>query len=113
MAVKNAVAKNWVLTLYAGRYYSDNTSPSGAGEALLEWDTVAGATGYRIYYGTTEGGPYDQAFGSGIDAGNVLFYLVTGLTPSTRVYFKVTSYGSDPDSEVGLPFVDEVYKDIT
>lgn len=101
MAVKNAVAKNWVLTAYAGRYYSDNQSPAGPGEALVEWDAVTalGVTlaGYRVYY--TQVDPtttlvFDQVIGSGINAGNNLSYLVTGLAAGTW-YFAVTAYDTD------------------
>lgn len=84
---------------------------AGAGSALVEWDAVSGAAGYKVYWGQTEGGPYSQLEGSGEDVGDVLEYNVTGLSAGTW-YFKVTSY-ADAFSEIGLEFVDEVSKVVT
>lgn len=97
MATKTITPKNWVLTPFYGRYYSDNQDPlptPGAGEALLTYAAVVGAVGYRIYYDQTN--PvntltFDQAAGAGIDAGDVLFKLISGLAPGTW-YFAVTAY---------------------
>ena len=95
------------------RRFTAAVTGGASGEAALAWDAVAEATGYKLYYGTTSGGPYQAAEGSGQDLGNVTSYTKTGLTPATRYYFKITSYQADADSEVGLEFVDEVNKDIT
>ena len=61
--------------------------------AILAWDSVADAavTGYSVYYGTASG-VYFQAVGSGISAGNVTTYTLTGLTRGNRYYFAVTAY---------------------
>lgn len=94
MAVKTITPKNWVLTAYAGRYYSDNQSPVLPGEALVEWDAVPGASGYRVYYTQTDPSTtlvFDQVIGSGIDAGSALFKLLTGLAAGTW-YFATTAY---------------------
>jgi chitodextrinase len=76
--------------------------------ATLEWDAVTGATGYRIYYGTTQGGPYLQSVGAGVDVGNVTTYTVTGLGGATRYYFVATAYDAANESA----FSNEVFKDI-
>ncbi len=83
-----------------------------AGQAIVAWDVVSGASGYKVYWGQTSGGPYLQAEGAGYDAGNVLEYTVSGLAAGTW-YFKVTSYGPDALSEIGLDFVDQVSKLVT
>jgi chitodextrinase len=78
--------------------------------ATLQWDAVLFPTlsGYRVYYGTSPGN-YQQAAGSGIDAGNVTTFRVTGLSGGTRYYFAVTAYDSS-NNESG--YSNEVFKDI-
>jgi chitodextrinase len=76
--------------------------------ATLEWDAVAGAIGYRIYYGTTQGGPYFQSPGNGVNVGNVTSFTVTGLASGTRYFFVATAFDATNESA----FSNEVFKDI-
>jgi chitodextrinase len=76
--------------------------------ATLAWDPVAGALGYRVYYGVTQGGPYFQATGSGIDVGKATTYTITGLAGRTRYYFVATAFSAAAESV----FSNEVFKDV-
>lgn len=74
-------------------------TPAG-GQATLTWDTVSGATGYKVLRGTSTG-----TYGTEIDAGNVLTYTNTGLTNGTQYFYTVRAYNStnthsDNSSEV-------------
>lgn len=60
------------------------TVPAGT---VIGWDQVAGATGYKIKYGTTAGN-----FTTTIDAKNVLQYLLTGLQNDTTYYVAISAY---------------------
>ena len=104
MAAPNVVSRNWVLTEFAGRYYSDNEAPLNPGEVLVEWDPVtplgsATLVGYKVYWVTPNPGEtdiYSQAIGSGeAVAAGTEFYLATGLTPATEYWFAVTTIDSD------------------
>jgi chitodextrinase len=76
--------------------------------ATLEWDPVAGAANYLIYYGTAPR-TYLQAPGAGIAAGNVTTYTVMGLSRGVRYYFAATAVdGSNNESALS----NEVFKDI-
>ena len=71
---------------------------SAAGEApaaqvSLAWDSVSGATGYRLYYGTASG-----SYPSNVDAKTATSYTVTNLTDATRYYFAVKAYNSTTTS---------------
>jgi len=66
-----------------------------AGDATLSWDaptTNADGTpltdlaGYKVYFGTASGN-----YGVPIDVGNVVTYIVTGLSEGTK-FFVVTAY---------------------
>jgi hypothetical protein len=84
----------------------DSGSESGSGAvgaadsdaAALEWDPVAGAIGYRIYYGTTQGGPYFQSPGNGVSVGNITTFTVTGLRRATRYFFVATALDATSES---------------
>jgi hypothetical protein len=69
---------------------------------------VAGAIGYRIYYGATQGGPYFQSPGNGIGTGGATSFTVAGLAGRTRYYFVVAAFDAVNES----PFSNEVFKDI-
>jgi hypothetical protein len=59
---------------------------AGRDEAVaLRWDGVAGATGYRVYYGISETAE------NRVDAGNVTSFAVTGLTNGTAYRFAVSA----------------------
>jgi hypothetical protein len=67
----------------------------------LTWDSSAGATGYRVYYGTAS-----DAFTNSLDAGNTLSAEIN-FPNSKRHYFIVTAYNaageSAPSGEVFFP----------
>jgi len=68
---------------------------TGAAPAVLTWDAVTGAAGYRIYFGTTSG-TYPQT----LTVGNVTTTNVTGLSSGTTYYFVATAYdSSNPPNE--------------
>lgn len=64
------------------------------GNIAVEWQSVPGAMGYKLKYGT-EPGFYTNT----IDVRNNLGQLVTGLTPGTTYYFAVTAYNGRGESE--------------
>jgi len=70
------------------------SSGSDPNSAVLAWDASASPAirGYRVYHGTTQGGPYLQPPGQGIDVGNTAMYVVTGLSSKTTYYFVATAY---------------------
>ncbi len=65
---------------------------AGAGWAAsmtLAWDPSAGATSYRLYYGSSSG-----TYPNSINTGAATSATVTGLTSGQRYYFVVTAVGS-------------------
>ncbi len=60
----------------------------GDGRLILSWDFVAGATNYRVGYGTQDGGPYTW-----VEAGNTNRWLITGLVNGLPVYWTVQAEG--------------------
>jgi fibronectin type 3 domain-containing protein len=76
--------------------------------ATLGWEPVAGAAGYRLYYGTTQGGPYFQSLGNGVEMGDATSYTMAGLAGRTRYYFVVTAFNATNESA----FSNEVFKDV-
>jgi len=71
---------------------------NGPEPAVLAWDAVAGALGYRIYYRTAPGS-YFQNLEQGLDVGNLVTYTVTGLASGTTYHFAVTAYGAEGESD--------------
>lgn len=67
--------------------------PSYAGSVSLAWDPVSGASGYRIYYGTSSG-QYTQ----NVNAGNTTQATVTGLADCTNWFLAVKAYNSAGES---------------
>nr|WP_273386992.1 fibronectin type III domain-containing protein [Cohnella zeiphila] len=63
------------------------------GAIAVEWQSVPGATGYKLQYGTSSG-----SYPNTIDVGNNLGQLVMGLTPGTTYYFTVKAYNGRGDS---------------
>jgi fibronectin type 3 domain-containing protein len=61
----------------------------------VSWNSVSGATGYRIYRSTTAIGTYIQ---TGTVPSSVITYTNTGLTADTTYYYKVSAYNSDGES---------------
>ena len=71
------------------------------------------STGYRVYYGTTQGGPYFQSPGNGVDVGNVTTFTVRELTSGTRYFFVATAYATNGASATNeSTFSNEVFKDV-
>ena len=60
-----------------------------AGQLKLAWDAVAGATGYRLYYGTSSGN-----YASSVDARNQTTATVSSLTDGARYFFAVKAYNT-------------------
>lgn len=73
------------------------------GATGLSWTAVSGAAGYRLYSTQTDPGAtevYNQAFGSGLDVGNVTSYTTSGFAAGTW-YFAVSYYlAADGEGEV-------------
>jgi hypothetical protein len=62
----------------------------GAGQKAVAWDAPSAVAGYKVFWGTTSGGPYTNS----ADAGMNLSYTITGLTSGTTYYVAVESYSS-------------------
>ncbi|MCL6105819.1 MAG: fibronectin type III domain-containing protein, partial [Actinobacteria bacterium] len=73
--------------------------------AKITWTTSQPGTS-MVQYGTTSGGPYNTTVRTGCDSGGTPeactilrgshSLTITGLTPSQKYYFKVTSYNNGP-----------------
>lgn len=59
----------------------------------VNWNTVSGATGYKIKYGTSRG-----IYTSTTDVGNVTSANLTGLNIDTKYYYAVTAYNANGES---------------
>lgn len=66
---------------------------SFAGNVNLAWDSVAGATGYRVHYGTSTGN-----YSASVDAMSATTVTVFGLTDGTTYFFAVKAYNSSSTS---------------
>lgn len=58
----------------------------GDAEVYLSWDSVAGASSYKVYYGTVI-----NVYGSAQDIGNETEIIVSGLTNDKTYWFTVTA----------------------
>jgi hypothetical protein len=69
-----------------------------AGSVIVAWDPSSGATGYRVYWGTSPGvyGP------SPTDVGNVTETTINNLTDCTTYYFAVKAYNAGGDSPFSI-----------
>lgn len=84
--------------------------PAPTGTAVLLWDPVAGATGYRVYFGNVASRLYDQPIGQGLLT-TATTYTATNLLPLARYYFAVTaqndlaesSFSNEVILDAGLP----------
>ncbi|MDH3627473.1 MAG: fibronectin type III domain-containing protein [Acidobacteriota bacterium] len=68
-------------------------TPMVAGEMHLAWDSAAGATGYRVYYGTSSGN-YTQS----ADVSGQTTTVLTNLQDCTEYYVAVRSLDSGGES---------------
>ncbi len=75
--------------------------PVFAGTIDLQWDPVAGASGYRIYHGTGSG-----QYGSMVDVGNTISHTLQNLADCTNHYVAVKAY--DVGSVESSAFSNEV-----
>ena len=72
-----------------------------AGTVSLAWDPVAGATGYRVYYGTASG-----AYVGSVTVGGTTQAEVSGLDDCTVYYLAVKALG--PAGAISASFSNEV-----
>jgi uncharacterized delta-60 repeat protein len=63
--------------------------PPTVGQTHLSWNAVGGATGYKLYYGTSPG-----AYSTIIDVGNFTSTSVSDLSPYVTYYFAATAYNT-------------------
>jgi hypothetical protein len=82
--------------LAASAFLSANAN---AGQVSLAWDAVSGATGYKVYYGTTTG-----IYSSNVDAKTATSQTVANLIDGTRYYFVVQAYNSTTTSAYSTEF---------
>ena len=69
-------------------------TPTLAMDATLKWDTVAGATGYKLYQSNDKGATWD----TGTDVGNVTEYLAIGLPDVGIIMFRVSAYNANGEA---------------
>ena len=60
-----------------------------AGELNLSWDPSSGASGYRVFTGTSSG-----SYGSPQDVGNVTTRQALAVPDCTQTYFAVKAYNA-------------------
>ena len=75
-----------------------DTATNVSVDPTLTWGAASGATGYKLYVGTTSGGT-DVL--NGTDVGNVTSYGLTSLASNTTHYVKVVAYNSCNVGTVG------------
>ena len=68
-------------------------APAVAGTMSVAWDSVAGATGYRAYYGTSSG-----EYSYSINVGNTTSATLQGLSDCTGYFVAVKAYNSGGES---------------
>lgn len=63
---------------------------AGDGAVTVSWEASPGATGYRVYYNTDASGAVSKS-SLAVDAGDDLFFAVTGLLDGTAYRFAVAA----------------------
>jgi fibronectin type 3 domain-containing protein len=69
------------------------SASAGSGSVALSWNSVAGATGYRVLRGTTSGGPYTQ-----IASPSGASHADNGLNNGTTYYYVVRAFDANGDT---------------
>ncbi len=70
---------------------------AGNGSVGLSWGAVSGATGYRVYRGTTSGGPYTL-----VASASTASYADAGLTNGTTYFYVVRAFNASLESTNSL-----------
>ncbi|RYD88772.1 MAG: hypothetical protein EOP50_18565, partial [Sphingobacteriales bacterium] len=74
------------------------TATAGNAKVTLNWNTVVGATSYKVFRGTTSNGQSTTPIASGVTTNN---YVDTTVTNGTTYYYKVAAVnvtGTGPNS---------------
>lgn len=87
-----AISRKGLLAAAAGIWLG-SAAPALAGAISVSWDSAAGASGYRVYWGTAS-----RQYSSSLDVGNVTTATVTGLGNCTTWYLAVKAYNSVGES---------------
>lgn len=70
----------------------------GTKSLVLNWASISGAVGYKVYVGTVS-----KAYGTPIDVGNVTSYTISNLEDSKTYYTAITAYdNSEGNTESGM-----------
>lgn len=70
-----------------------SSATPGDSQVVLAWNSVSGATGYKVKYGIAAGN-----YTTTLDVNNVTEYTVPSLSNNTRYYFAVVAYSAAGDS---------------
>lgn len=108
-AERRSVLPRCVVALLGGLVAVCWASVGAAANAELAWDQVVDATGYRVYYDTDSGAPYEGTQAN--EGASPLEYLVanladpanptvtiTGLPSCTELFFAVTAFNDAGES---------------
>src|SRR5574341_587300 len=71
----------------------------------VAWDNIPAETGYRIKWGTTQGGPYTL---NADVAADILTYTITGLVDGTRYYsvvYALDAFGTEGEVSNELTWI--------
>jgi alpha-tubulin suppressor-like RCC1 family protein len=74
--------------------------PPTMAQTTFEWNSVNGATGYKFYYGTSQGN-----YTTVIYVGNFTSTVISDLVAGTTYYAVVTAYDANGESAFSLPEV--------
>ncbi|MCP3956471.1 MAG: hypothetical protein GY719_01320 [bacterium] len=69
----------------------------GNAQAIVTWTAVSGATGYNVYRGTTEGGPYGAAIATGVGGTS---FTDSAAVNDTSYYYVATAVDGTGESAV-------------
>jgi fibronectin type 3 domain-containing protein len=86
-----------------GKPGSVKTSVQSYNKIKISWDSVGGATAYKLYRATSKAGPYKR-----IATLKSTFCTNTGVTTGTTYYYKVEAYRLSGSTYIYSPFSDIV-----